>query len=210
MDRDSWLRIWLPFFAAYVVLCYAVKFESAAVLDADEPVLDWFVDGNNRFWEVINWSNSLPFLLIAASALFALSLALGVHMTAIIGIGIVTSYLFGIISAVVIDRSSAGLPNGGEFNYPDLTFQMLITLAGMTALIVWKLSTEIPWRVAAECVAVLALVSALARLANGDAWPSSLIAGAFLALLVLVPVAAFIERASVDQRFLRRSSASSA
>lgn len=209
--RDSWTRAWLAAFAVLVAAAALARSRHGTLIRAEEPVLEWLLDGTDTSrWDTAAAFGS-PWLVYPGTLALAL---LALWFSQRVAIAIVGSLALGVIVSL-ITKAIVARPR------PDLVFESdassFPSLHVVQAGIFWGLLTLVVWwfgaprlivQILAEFAIVATLLTAIGRILGGQNWPSDVVGSAIIITLALITAALVFEADAPDKhRTASRSTA---
>lgn len=194
--QNSWIRAWLATFAVLVASGAIARRFHSALLEVEEPVMDWLLDGTDTSrWEAASIFGD-PWLVYPGTAVLALiawrfSQAAALTIVGTMAGGVLVSLLTK--QAVGRVRPDALVDASGP-SFPSTYVVQAGIFWGLFTIVVWWLGApRLVVQIVLELSIVFVLLTAIGRVVAGYHWPSDIVGSAIVISLSLISAAAVME-----------------
>jgi len=191
--RNTWTRAWIAAVAVLVAAAVIVRTRASTLLNVEQPVMEWLLDGTDTsIWDrasflSASWLIILGTLILAGVA-FALERRAGVAV-------IVTSLLAFVLTRFVRSLVGRSAPREGvDSSFPAPEIVQTGVFWGLVVVMLWWVGApRLVWQIMTELSVVITLVTAIRLLVAGEIWPSDAVGSAIVVGLSLISAAAVLE-----------------
>lgn len=192
--RNTWARAWLAAMSLLVAASAIARSRHDMLLEVEEPVMDWLLDGTDTsVWERAEFL-SANWLLVSGTIILAIVTAV---LDRKVAVGVVlTTILARVMTSVVRDiverPSPVGEAQPGSFPSAELVHTGVFW--GLVVLTLWWVGVpRLLWQIAIELAIVIELVVAIRLIVAGDIWPSDAVGSAIVIAVSLIIAAVVFE-----------------
>ena len=191
--RNTWARAWLAAIVLLVAAGAIARSRHSMLLEVEEPVMDWLLDGTDTSgWERASALSS-PWLIIAGTiflALVALFLEWKVSL-AIVFTSIFATVLASVVEGIV-DRPAPESGVAGSF--PSTEIVQTGVFWGLVVLAMWWIGApRLVWQIGLEVAIVIVLLVSINLVVSGENWPSDAVGSALVMAVALILAAIVFE-----------------
>jgi undecaprenyl-diphosphatase len=208
--RNTWTRAWLATFIVLVGASAVARSRHDWLIQAEEPVMDWLLDGTDTSgWARVDFFGD-PWLVYPGVVVLAV---IAFWFSRAVAATILLTMLFGVVTALVT-KNIVGRPRPEVLDgvtsssFPSLFVVQAGIFWGLVTLMVWWFRTpRLLWQIVLELTIVAVLLTAMGRIIGGHHWPSDAVGSAIVVALALISAAIVLEDHPPRRR--RRSETSS-
>lgn len=197
--RNTWARAWLAATALLVAAAAVARRSHDTLLEVEEPVMDWLLDGTDTSgWDRASFL-SAPGLIIAGTVLLA---SMVFFLDRKVSVAIVVSSVFativGHIVRNIVDRPSplAAIESSSTEvgSFPSIELVQTGVFWGLIVLVMWWVGVpKLVWQIGVELAIVITIISAIRLTVAGEIWPSDAAGSAILIVVSLILAAIVFE-----------------
>jgi membrane-associated phospholipid phosphatase len=194
--RNSWARAWIATFAVLLAIGALARRNNSVLLEVEEPVMDWLLDGTDTSgWKTAEIFGNpwlvYPGTLILAAITYRFSRTVAITIVATMVGGVALS----LITKAIVDRPRPldDLDASGS-SFPSTHVVQAGIFFGLLTLVLWWFRTpRLLVQIVFELSIVAVLLTAIARVAGGYHWPSDVLGAAVVVALSLISAAVILE-----------------
>lgn len=209
--QNSWTRAWLAALALLVLSGAIARRYHDALLEAEEPVMNWLLDGTDTSrWEAASIFGD-PWLVYPGTLILAL---IAWRFSQIAALTIIGTMAGGVLVSLITKQAVGrvrpdALVEASGPSFPSTYVVQAGIFWGLFTIVVWWLGApRLVVHIVLELSIVFVLLTAIGRVIAGYHWPSDIVGSAIVISLSLISAAAVMEsRGPEHTRLFSRSSA---
>ncbi|MFT7473774.1 MAG: membrane-associated phospholipid phosphatase [Verrucomicrobiales bacterium] len=192
--RNSWARAWLVAGVLLVAAAAIARRQHDLLLEVEEPVMDWLLDGTDTsIWDRAEVF-SASWLVIGGTILLAIvtlflekRVALAILITSGLGYALST-FVAGVVSR---PAPREGLEAG---TFPSTIVVQAGVFWGLVVLVFWWVGApKLVWQILVELAIILTMVVSIRLIVSGQIWPSDAVGAAIAIAITLITAAIVLE-----------------
>jgi len=214
--RNAWVRAWLAATALLVAASALAQGRHDTLLEVEEPVMDWLLDGTDTSgWDRASFL-STPWLLVLGTIIVVVGVFfLDRLVSAVIVVSSILATGLTMVVRDIVERpgpvnftSSAELPPG---SFPNLELVQTGVFWGLFVLTIWWIGApRLVWQIAVELAIVITLLTSIRLMVAGEIWPSDAVGSAIVMAISLILAAIAFEAFAPRMPWLEKSTATKA
>ena len=203
--RNTWARAWLAATVLLIAASAIARGRHSTLLEVEEPVMDWLLDGTDTSgWERAATLSS-PWLIIPGTILLVLG---AVFVERKVAAAIVATSIFApLLTSFVADIVERPAPEPSfAYSFPSAEIVQTGVFWGLVVLVMWWIGApRLVWQIALELAIVITLLVSINLVVSGENWPSDVVGSAIVIAVALIPAAIVFEAFAPRVPWLEKS-----